>query len=242
MQIKNNKFVVRIIENIKYYFNLYNYAEFIKIEGLNYILNHINKNGYNKLDNSVVDLGGGNGLFAYRLKKRGLKNKITVVDNYMDQQFGFMHIKKNIEEFNGVKYKIVLCLLVLELVDDRGKILNTIKNILESDGICFIIIPNIKGVNVQIWREKAKKNNSELSQLFYRKQKLVSIAVIEEELRSVNMKILEVYNFGFLPTYATNSKKRFTKQCYLELNINLKNYLESSYNLLVVKKDSKNEA
>jgi 2-polyprenyl-3-methyl-5-hydroxy-6-metoxy-1,4-benzoquinol methylase len=228
--------IENIKENIKQYLNLYNYEEMVKIKEIKVIVDTINKYSLNNSKMNHLDLGGGNGLYAYRLKINKLYSNITVVDNYVDGIYGFNHIKKPIENIKlGNKYNTMSCMLVLELVPNRIEILKTIKNSLENNGICFISFPNIDGINVKLWKQNALENKTELSKIFLKNHTLFTISEFEDDLDSVDMEIVNIQGTSFLPSYTTNPKIRFNRNIYDDIDEKLIDMIEPSYFLAVVK-------
>jgi 2-polyprenyl-3-methyl-5-hydroxy-6-metoxy-1,4-benzoquinol methylase len=226
----------RIFEDIKRILNLYNYDEYIKNIGIKNLLKIVKKNNLNFINKHCIDLGGGNGLVGYRLKKLGFKPSLTILDNYATPAFGHNYIKQKIENFESKKkYEIVFCLLVLELVDSRAAILKKIKDILHEEGVAVLSIPNFSAPNVNIWKKKASKKNSNLSKLFLKKQKEVMIDRLEKEALKQGLLMQSKFAYGYLPQYATNTNTRLRKKIYIDLNEELKGYLEPSYYMISIR-------
>ena len=145
MKFKSKLFLLK--EYIKKKFDLWNYDEKAKINEIQYIINYLKENHLNNIGNTHIDLGGGNGLYSYRMHQEGFLPETEVVDYYVEQQFNFQHYKVQLENLNlKKKYNIITCMLVLELVNDRDKIIESISRLADRDTIIIFSFPNINSI------------------------------------------------------------------------------------------------
>jgi len=222
-------------ETIKRVFDLYNYEESVKINEIKYLVEIITQKNLNKKSCNHADFGGGNGLYSYRLLKNGLKSEVTVIDYYVDGQFGFKHIKKPLENLQiDKKFDTISCMLVIDLVENRKAVLSQIKQHLKANGVCFISIPNHNSININLWKENAKKSNNQLAKVFLKYQEYYTPKLLNEELKEFDMKVVTMKENIFLPSYATDPKIRWNRKIYEHLDKKLSGFIEPSYYICTV--------
>lgn len=95
-------------------------------------------------DDSILDIGCGNGMFLQTCRRLGYKN-LDGVDPYgvIDDDAGINFYKSNIENLPIKKYKLISLIHTLEHIDDQEKIMKQCFERLEDDGILVICIPVI---------------------------------------------------------------------------------------------------
>ena len=232
----------RIKEYVKRKFDLWNYDEKSKINEMKYIISYLNEINCNRKELSHIDLGGGAGLYAYRLHKEGFLPQSEVVDFYVEQTYGFPHHKVELEQLRlNQTYDIVTCMLVLELVDNRKRIIETIRNLLHKETIVIFSFPNIDGIDHLLWRKSVEKLDNELAKMFIAKQVLFSIDTIKEEFLEYGMEIIHTDKMVYLPVYSTNPRVRRHRKLYDEVNEKLQEYFEPSTVVCVAKLLSKED-
>jgi 2-polyprenyl-3-methyl-5-hydroxy-6-metoxy-1,4-benzoquinol methylase len=140
--------------------NLYKFFNLIK----NYLDLRLFKNILKKLKKREIhclDVGGGSGWISKNLILADNRvKKVTVVDivtprkkviNY-DDKINF--VKSKIENFKTKKkYDFILLLNLIEHVPNPDVILNKIRNLLSSEGVCLIKTPNFKSMNNFLFKD-----------------------------------------------------------------------------------------
>lgn len=100
----------------------------------------------NKLN--IIDVGGGNGQFlSYMGYKNGTVLDISDSGLIFAEKLGYKTIKTNVLSRYPIKeetYDVAYCFEVLEHLDKPNKTLCEINNILKTNGILYISIPNFK--------------------------------------------------------------------------------------------------
>ena len=171
------------------------------------------------------------------MHKEGFKARTEVLDYYVDQDFGFKHYKEKLEDFRTkVKYDIITCMLVLELVDDRKKIFETIINLANEKTLIFVSFPNINSIEQKLWRREIIKSDAKLKDLFLEKQTLFDLDTFKMECKLFNLEIKEIKKMINLPIYSTNPKLRINRKIYEDLDKNLEGFLEPSNIVCFLKK------
>ncbi len=102
----------------------------------------------------VLDVGCGNGVISRSLGEKGFHVQgVDVSPKAIEKARSlnkFNHVKFDVlsaEQIvaNGQKYHAVICSEVLEHLNDPGKLLNTLHDILDENGVLIVTVPNGKG-------------------------------------------------------------------------------------------------
>ena len=138
----------------------------------------------------LLDFGAGLGIFLYELIKTNFKGKKnwnffsfeTDKSNkiMLNQIKGITDINHNIFK-KKKKFDFITLNKVLEHINKPSKFLKNIRNILNKNGIIYIEVPHISGVN--------RKNNNSLVSLHYNIYSTISLKLIASKL---NLKILKI--------------------------------------------------
>ena len=161
--------------------------------------------------------------------KEGFKPRTEVLDYYVDQKFGFKHHKEKLEDFRtDIKYDIMTCMFVLEIVDDRKSILKTISELAHKDTLIFVAFPNIDGIEHKLWRREIAKSDAVLKDFFLEKHNLFDLNIFKKECSLFNLEVKEVKKMVNLPVYSVNPKIRINRKVYDDLNDSLEGFIEPS--------------
>jgi len=102
----------------------------------------------------VLDVGCGNGVISRSLGEKGFHVQgVDVSPKAIEKARSlnkFSHVKFDVlsaEQLvaNGQKYHAVICSEVLEHLNDPGKLLSTLHDILDENGVLIVTVPNGKG-------------------------------------------------------------------------------------------------
>ena len=102
----------------------------------------------------VLDVGCGNGVISRSLGEKGFHVQgVDVSPKAIEKARSlnkFSHVKFDVlsaEQLvaNGQKYHAVVCSEVLEHLNDPGKLLSTLHDILDENGVLIVTVPNGKG-------------------------------------------------------------------------------------------------
>jgi 2-polyprenyl-6-hydroxyphenyl methylase/3-demethylubiquinone-9 3-methyltransferase len=115
-----------------------------------YIMEKIRQVGFNPEQISLLDVGCGGGIVSCKLSQMGVLN-ITAIDslvenieiakNYSEKNninVNFVH--KSVEDLisSEIRYDIVICLEVIEHVEDYHSFLNNLSKLVKKDGLLII--------------------------------------------------------------------------------------------------------
>ena len=124
-------------------------------QGNNMLLNYfkpINTSTYAK----ILDIGCGNGVLICDLYNQGFNN-VEGVDKFLPEEIdygqGVKVLKKDLSEFEGQKYDVLMMHHVLEHIEEQADVLNECHRLLKQDGDLMIRIP-IVGEAYKIYAEK----------------------------------------------------------------------------------------
>jgi len=113
-----------------------------------------------KYKGSILDVGCGNGLYLYHLKKNGWS--VSGIDmsskavKFAQNKFKLKNIKRGFLEktdYPPNNFKVVTMHHVIEHLYDPGKVLNKIRKSLKKDGILVVSTPNIDSINFYLFRK-----------------------------------------------------------------------------------------
>jgi 2-polyprenyl-3-methyl-5-hydroxy-6-metoxy-1,4-benzoquinol methylase len=104
----------------------------------------------------ILDIGCGNGVLICDLYNQGF-NHVEGVDKFLPEEidygYGVKVLKKDLSEFKGDNYDILMMHHVLEHVEEQAEILNDCHRLLKRDGNLMVRIP-IVGEAYKIYAEK----------------------------------------------------------------------------------------
>ncbi|HEX2847709.1 MAG TPA: methyltransferase domain-containing protein [Chitinophagaceae bacterium] len=102
----------------------------------------------------ILDVGCGNGIISRSLGKEGFNvkgvdvsekaiEKAKALNTYSNVRFEVMSAEQLIAD--GQRYHAVICSEVLEHLNEPGKLLTSLQQLLHDDGILIVTVPNGKG-------------------------------------------------------------------------------------------------
>ena len=144
---EENKFINKIIYNIKNYFDKKIFSKCLKYS-------------LNKKNIKILDIGGGDGSIAKKLfsnKSISIKS-IDIADiefgDNIDKNHKVNLIKIRAEdltiEITKKKYDFIVMLNIIEHVIDPKNVMSNVYSLLEDGGICLIKTPNTKSLNFKL--------------------------------------------------------------------------------------------
>jgi predicted SAM-dependent methyltransferase len=124
-------------------------------QGNNMLLNYFKPIGTGT-GAKILDVGCGNGVLICDLYNQGFYS-VEGVDKFLPQEIDYGHgvkvLKKDLSEFEGENYDVLMMHHVLEHIEEQADVLNECYRLLKPDGDLMIRIP-IVGEAYKIYAEK----------------------------------------------------------------------------------------
>ena len=111
-----------------------------------------------RIDGSLLDIGGGTGHFAAKMKEAGWNVK-SVEINEKARQFSISHFgleafpPSEISHLHDSEFDCITLWHVLEHLSDLNKYITDIQRLLKPDGVCIIAVPNINSYDAKYYKK-----------------------------------------------------------------------------------------